>query len=194
MNTTSQQTGHTSEHNHTHNHHNHHHHHHDHGHKGQTQQEESHRAHNAHQGHGHNGHGGHDHGVMHEGHITMMRNRFWVSLPLTIIVVLYSGMIQQWFGFSMPEFTGSEYIAPLLGSIIFFYGGLPFLDMARQELPSSAGHDDPDFAGDHDRLCLQSWPCFSSRLLDEMGMASRVDGLLLGTGDADYRHAAGSLD
>lgn len=59
---------------------------------------------------------------MHDGHITMMRNRFWVSLPLTIIVVLYSPMVQQWLGFTMPTFPGSAFIAPLLGSIVFFYG------------------------------------------------------------------------
>ncbi len=76
----------------------------------------------------------HGHGVMHDGHITMMRNRFWVCLPLTLIVVLYSPMVQGWFGFSMPSFAGSHFIAPVLGSVIFFYGGLPFLGMARQEL------------------------------------------------------------
>jgi P-type Cu2+ transporter len=80
-------------------------------------------------------HGAHaGHGVMHEGHATMMRNRFLVCLPLTLIVVLYSPMVQQWLGFRMPTFLGSDLIAPILGSIIFFYGGLPFLDMARQEL------------------------------------------------------------
>lgn len=86
----------------------------------------------------HTHHGGHDahagHGVMHEGHAVLMRNRFLVSLPLTIIVLLYSPMIQNWFGFAMPVFPGSEFIAPLVGTIIFFYGGLPFLGMARQEL------------------------------------------------------------
>src|SRR6185369_12018942 len=50
---------------------------------------------------GHDSHSGHDahagHGVMHEGHVTMMRNRFWVSLPLTLVVLLYSPMIQTWF-------------------------------------------------------------------------------------------------
>lgn len=92
----------------------------------------------SHQHHGHHKPKQHHehHGGMHEGHILMMRNRFWVSLPLTLIVVLYSGMIQQWFGFSMPQFLGSAYIAPVLGSVIFFYGGLPFLGMARQELLS----------------------------------------------------------
>jgi len=83
----------------------------------------------------HSAHGGHaGHGVMHEGHTTMMRNRFFVSLPLTIIVLLYSPMIQNWFHFTMPIFPGSTFIAPVIGSIIFFYGGLPFLGMARQEI------------------------------------------------------------
>jgi Cu2+-exporting ATPase len=82
--------------------------------------------------HHHASHAGH--GVMHEGHATMMRNRFFVVLPLTIIVVLYSPMVQTWLGFTMPQFPGSNLIAPVLGTFIFFYGGLPFLGMARQEL------------------------------------------------------------
>lgn len=80
----------------------------------------------------HSGHAGH--GVMHEGHTAMMRNRFFVSLPLTIIVLLYSPMIQNWFHFTMPIFPGSAFIAPIVGTVIFFYGGLPFLGMARQEI------------------------------------------------------------
>jgi Cu2+-exporting ATPase len=86
----------------------------------------------------HDQHGGHDahagHGVMHEGHLVMMRNRFFITLPLTVLVVLYSPIVQQWLGFTMPTFPGSELIAPIVGSIIFFYGGLPFLSMARQEI------------------------------------------------------------
>jgi Cu2+-exporting ATPase len=89
-----------------------------------TENDTPHTAHNAHTGHG----------VMHEGHAAMMRNRFWVSLPLTLIVILYSPMVQQWFGFSMPTFAGSNFIAPILGTVIFIYGGLPFLGMGRQEL------------------------------------------------------------
>jgi len=108
----------------------------------------SHAAHDMHSGHdahmaqdahaGHDAHSGHDvhagHGVMHEGHATIMRNRFFVCLPLTLIVVLYSPMVQNWLGISVPTFPGSQWIAPILGTIIFIYGGLPFLDMARQEL------------------------------------------------------------
>jgi Cu2+-exporting ATPase len=83
----------------------------------------------------HGGHGDHaGHGVMHEGHLTMMRNRFFVMLPLTILIVLYSPAVQGWLGFTMPAFPGSQFIAPVLGTFVFFYGGLPFLSMARQEL------------------------------------------------------------
>lgn len=101
-----------------------------------------HAGHNDHGGHDphadHSGHTGHDahagHGVMHEGHATMMRNRFWVSLPVTLIIILYSPMVQQWFNFTMPAFPGSQFIAPVLGTFIFIYGGLPFLSMGRQEI------------------------------------------------------------
>lgn len=97
-----------------------------------------HRMHKAHtEGSEHNAHGGHDahagHGVMHEGHETMMRNRFFVTLPLTLVVLLFSPTIQGWFGFQIA-FPGSEWVAPILGTVIFFYGGLLFLGMARQEL------------------------------------------------------------
>ncbi|MBW7885447.1 MAG: heavy metal translocating P-type ATPase [Caldilineaceae bacterium] len=89
---------------------------------------------------GHNGHSGHDahagHGGMHEGHITLMRDRFWISLVLTIPVLIYAPMIQQWLNFTAPQFPGSGFIAPVLGTLIFVLGGLPFLDMARGELAS----------------------------------------------------------
>jgi P-type Cu2+ transporter len=78
---------------------------------------------------GHQGHGGD-----HSGHELMFRNRFWVSLLLSIPVLLYSPMLQAWFGFTMPEFPGSRWIGPVFATIVFFYGGLPFLQMARPEL------------------------------------------------------------
>ncbi|MBL1137942.1 MAG: heavy metal translocating P-type ATPase [Chloroflexi bacterium] len=82
----------------------------------------------------HKGHAGHAAHTDHTGHETMFRNRFWVSLLLTVPVVLFSPMIQEWLGFSMPEFTGDELIAPLFSLVIFFYGGIPFLGMARPEI------------------------------------------------------------
>jgi Cu2+-exporting ATPase len=70
----------------------------------------------------------------HTGHEIMFRNRFWVSLALSIPVLLYSETIQNWLGFSMPAFPGSQWITPLFSITIFFYGGLPFLEMAATEL------------------------------------------------------------
>ncbi|MFN8379560.1 MAG: copper-translocating P-type ATPase [Anaerolineae bacterium] len=70
---------------------------------------------------------------MHDGHADMMRQRFWVTLPLTLIVVLFSPMIQMWFGYTLA-FPGSQLVAPILGTVIFLYGGMPFLSMAAQEL------------------------------------------------------------
>lgn len=64
----------------------------------------------------------------------MFRNRFWVSLVLTMPVLLFSHMIQLWFGFTMPTFPGSPWIGPLFAGIIFAYGGVPFLQMAVPEV------------------------------------------------------------
>lgn len=86
--------------------------------------------------HAHEAHGTHDNGHdKHAGHSPeMFRGRFWLSLVLTIPVVLYSHMIQEWLGFTMPEFPGSDWIPFVLGSIIFFYGGTVFLKSALGEL------------------------------------------------------------
>ena len=71
----------------------------------------------------HNAHAGHD---KHAGHHTAdFLKRFWICLILTIPVLLLSHMIQQWFGFHI-DFAGDKYILLLLGSVIYFYGGMPF--------------------------------------------------------------------
>lgn len=64
----------------------------------------------------------------------MFRQRFWVCLALSIPVLLYSEMLQTWFGFTVPTFPGSEWVAPLFALVVFAYGGLPFLRMAIPEL------------------------------------------------------------
>ena len=87
-------------------------------------------AHNDHGAHG--GHGGRD---KHAGHsVAMFRDRFWLSLALTLPVIFFSEMIQEWFGYTAPSFPGSEWIAPVLGTVIFFYGGSPFLKGAVGEI------------------------------------------------------------
>lgn len=71
-----------------------------------------------HQLHHHDKHAGH--------HTEDFLKRFWICLGLTVPVLLLSKMIQHWLGFSI-SLAGDNYMLLLLGSIIYFYGGLPFL-------------------------------------------------------------------
>jgi Cu2+-exporting ATPase len=75
----------------------------------------------------------HDH-VDHTGHELLFRNRFVVSLLLSIPVLVFSPTVQNWLRFTTPEFFGSTWIVPILSLIIFVIGGLPFLRMAVPEL------------------------------------------------------------
>ena len=74
------------------------------------------------------------HGTDHTGHEQMFRVRFWWCLLLSIPVLLYSGMIQMWLGFTPPTFPFSEWIPFVFSVIIFAYGGIPFLQMAVPEI------------------------------------------------------------
>jgi len=83
-------------------------------------------------GHEHHAGGGHD---KHAGHsVAMFRDKFWLSLALTIPVVVLSHDIQTWFGYSIPMFPGIEYVPAIIGTVIFFYGGLVFIRGAQGEL------------------------------------------------------------
>ncbi|AUV84449.1 copper-translocating P-type ATPase (plasmid) [Salinigranum rubrum] len=64
----------------------------------------------------------------------MFRRRFWVSLVLSVPVIVFSEFIQDVFGYTTPAFPGSSLIVPVLSVIVFAYGGVPFLSMARTEL------------------------------------------------------------
>jgi P-type Cu2+ transporter len=77
---------------------------------------------------GHGGQGGHD------DHAAQFRDRFWSTLALSVPVVVWAPMIQEWFGYTAPAVPGESLIAPVLGSIIFFYGGWPFLTGAASEI------------------------------------------------------------
>jgi P-type Cu2+ transporter len=89
-----------------------------------------------HQQHGVMPAGGVHHGkhVDHTGHEELFRRRFWVSLLLSIPVLLYSPMLQDWLNFSMPAFAGSRWVVLGFSVVIFLYGGVPFLQMAGPEL------------------------------------------------------------
>jgi len=83
-------------------------------------------------GHGHSNHSDHD---RHAGHSPgMFREKFWLSLILTLPVVFWSEHIQMLLGYRAPEFFGSAWIPPVLGTVIFFYGGWVFIQGAWREL------------------------------------------------------------
>jgi len=78
--------------------------------------------------------GSHD---RHAGHsVAMFRDKFWLSLGLTIPVVVWSADVQHWIGYTAPVFPGSQFIAPILGTIVFLYGGIVFIRGAWRELAS----------------------------------------------------------
>ena len=80
----------------------------------------------------HGDHGGHD---RHAGHsVEMFRDRFWITLALTVPTLAWSHMIQEWFGFRTPSFPGSAYIPALFGTAVYFYGGWVFVAGGTREL------------------------------------------------------------
>jgi Cu2+-exporting ATPase len=83
----------------------------------------------------HDEHVGHD---KHAGHHTHdFLKRFWICLILTFPTLLLSHMIQQWFGFKI-EFPGSNYVLLAFGTVIYFYGGTPFLKGMVSEIRDNA--------------------------------------------------------
>ncbi|MGC7151722.1 heavy metal translocating P-type ATPase [Paenarthrobacter ureafaciens] len=91
--------------------------------------------HKQHHGHGpDDDHMVHSHG-QHAGHSTaMFKDRFWLTLALSVPVVFFSPMFAHLLGYMPPEFPGSAWIPPALGTVIFFYGGMPFLEGGLSEL------------------------------------------------------------
>lgn len=76
------------------------------------------------------GHGGHD---QHAGHAELFRRRFWVSLAISVPLLLLSDMIQMWGRYTI-DFSGRETVVVALGLVIFVYGGTPFFSMGWSEI------------------------------------------------------------
>ena len=74
----------------------------------------------------HNKHAGHDPEVF--------KRQFWIVLVLTIPVVIWSAEVQHWLGYTAPVFPGSDWIPPIVGTMVLLYGGKVFLEGARTEL------------------------------------------------------------
>ena len=96
--------------------------------------EAGHEQHRAPVADGHRAHGGTHGAGRHAGHHTeAFRRRFWWCLLLTVPVVVTSEMVMDWFGYEL-DFAGIEWVGPVLGSVIFFWGGWPFLEGGWREL------------------------------------------------------------
>lgn len=103
-----------------------------HDHMQHNQMSHEHKNHSAHNPS--HGHMGHDH---HKMMIQDFKQRFWISSLLTIPVLLLSPMIQSWIGLHW-RFNGDNIVLFILSSIIFFYGGWPFLKGLLEELKNKA--------------------------------------------------------
>jgi Cu2+-exporting ATPase len=81
--------------------------------------------------------GGRDGGThdRHAGHsVAMFRNKFWVSLALTVPILVWGHMLPALFGYPRLPLPGAHWIIPLLGTAVFAYGGWPFVQGAAREL------------------------------------------------------------
>ncbi len=130
-------------------------------------------------------HAGHEAHADHTGHEQMFRQRFWLSLLLSIPVLIFSPAVQDLLGYSLPEFTGIQWIAPFFAVIVFFYGGIPFLKMAVPELQNRQ-------PGMMTLISL----AISVAFIIQPGsfIPAQQHDLLLGAGHINRHHAAWSLD
>lgn len=103
--------------------------HHDHDHEHMNHGEHNHDHHN-HSGHGDHGHGGHGAHMMAD-----FKQRFWVVLVLSIPLAIIAPMLMHLFGYHI-DFPGQGLLEFGLATIVFFYGGKPFLSHAWHELKS----------------------------------------------------------
>lgn len=92
-------------------------------------------------GHGkhssHDQHGAHD---KHAGHSPeIFKRRFFICLVLTLPVLYFAPMLQDWFNYQALQFPGVNWVTPVLSTIIYFYGGWVFLRGAWYELRSKIG-------------------------------------------------------
>ncbi|MFW6598350.1 heavy metal translocating P-type ATPase [Propionibacteriaceae bacterium Y2011] len=120
-----------------------HHHHHDHDGVATTESGHVDDSHAEHEGHtvehgDHTGHG--DHGSGHDGHadhgdhVGQFRRLFWINLVIAIPVVAFSPMFAMLLGYSVPSWAG--WVAAVLGTVMYAWGGTPFLTGAVSELKS----------------------------------------------------------
>ncbi|WP_350348749.1 copper-translocating P-type ATPase [Agromyces sp. G08B096] len=93
---------------------------------------DAHQAHDGHAGHsGHRGHGGHG---GHGDHVGQFRRLFWIMLVVAIPTIAFSPMFASILGYPLPDNPAIAWISPILGTVMYFWGGKPFLTGAWSEL------------------------------------------------------------
>jgi Cu2+-exporting ATPase len=63
----------------------------------------------------------------------MFRDKFWISLLLTLPTLVWGHMLQRAFGYTAPNFPGSQWLPAAFGTAVFVYGGWPFIQGALRE-------------------------------------------------------------
>ena len=105
------------------------------GHASHGHEDSHHAGHEAHGGHAGHDHSGHDHsGHDHGDHVGQFRRLFWIMLVLAVPVVGFNPMFADLLGYDLPDATWVQWISPVLGIIIYAWGGQPFLTGAAQEI------------------------------------------------------------
>ena len=104
------------------------------GHAGHNHTE--HAGHEEHGCHDHAGHAGHGDHAGHAGHVAQFRRLFWIMLVLAIPVVGFNETFAHLIGYQLPDAEWVRWISPLLGTVIYFWGGRPFLTGAVSEIRS----------------------------------------------------------
>ncbi|MDT5324117.1 MAG: P-type Cu2+ transporter [Mycobacterium sp.] len=82
---------------------------------------------------GHSGHGGHG---GHGDHVAQFRRLFWIMLLLAIPTVALSPMFAVILGYAVPDLPGIRWVSPTLGTVMYLWGGRPFLTGANSEIRS----------------------------------------------------------
>ncbi|MCT1776926.1 heavy metal translocating P-type ATPase [Brachybacterium sp. p3-SID957] len=90
-----------------------------------------HEHHDPHAGHDMSGHGGH---AGHGDHVGMFRRLFWIMLVLAIPTVLLNGMFADLLGYALPDAAWVPWVSPVLGTVMYLWGGRPFLTGAVEEI------------------------------------------------------------
>ncbi|MBP3082908.1 heavy metal translocating P-type ATPase [Mycolicibacterium fortuitum] len=85
--------------------------------------------------HEHTGHAGH---AGHGDHVAQFRRLFWVMAVLAVPTVALSPMFAMLLGYSIPDLPGARWISPVLGTVMYIWGGRPFLTGAVSEIRSRA--------------------------------------------------------